>query len=147
MALGTFDISTILDNSKRGKELSARLADVGRKWQEQIEAAERNLATARKHAAATTADSPAEVRFRSSHEVAEANRELDYLRQQQAADIEARRLHFRDLVAAELSPVLEQIATDRDLEAILALPNPAVAFVREQCDLTNELIRRMDNPN
>lgn len=75
---------------------------------------------------------------------ARARREADFRKNEAGIEVEALRRNLVESVMAQIQPLVAAITKERGLSLVLLYPNPGVAFYSPDCDITDEVLRRLD---
>lgn len=144
METAVINISRLLDESKRGKALSARLRSIAEKWQKDLGTVEQKLTHSRARLEKSGLGAPAEVTFRLQRDISILDMERRSLLERQRADIEGHREHFRAQLLDELQPILQGVCEERGLKIVMAVTGPELAFVAPDADITDVVMARLD---
>ena len=135
----------ILDQSKRGQALSERLRKLDDKYQSQLGPLQLKLEKVHGSLKDEKVQKTPETLFKLRRDQRLLEMELQSFRERAQFEIESARNHFRELLLAELQPMMKDLATSEALDAILTLPNPGIPYFNNKHDLTEGLLKRYDN--
>lgn len=145
MDIGVVDITRLLDESKRGREASAKLRGIVDKWQAQIQEIDGKLRSAQERLQKAGANATLETVFKNQRDMRIFDIELRSLQERQRLDVEANREHMRNQLLADARPVLEKLAQERGLSLVLTTNRGDVAYAADNVDITTELIAALDS--
>lgn len=144
MTIGTFDTATVLDTSKQGLALSGRLQSAAERYESEaakLQAQETELLSKLEKTPETAL---ATVFFRLERDIELLRLESGHLRERMRAEIEMSRKFYRDQLLTEVQTIVQTLASELGLTAVFACPNDAVVYADAKCDLTTQIIQRLD---
>ncbi len=144
MQVAIVNLNRLLDESKRGRALSQRLKAVLDGYNAALLEISNRIEKARQGLAKAPPNLPAESLHKLQRDLRVAELEQRHTDELRRVDIETQREQARNAVLRELDPVLSQLAAERGVSLVLAVPSREVAFAAPQIDLTEELLKRYD---
>ena len=76
--------------------------------------------------------------------ISKLRRNLQRYEEDATAELENMNRKLLQELTKELDPLLQTMAKEKELTAVLTVPNPVVAYIDEQADFTAELIEKFD---
>jgi outer membrane protein len=144
MSIGIVNLNRLLDESKRGRALSQRLKAVLDGYNSELMEISNRIEKARAGLAKAPPNMPAESLHKMQRDLRVAETEQRHRDEMRRLDVETQREQARAVVLRELDPLLAQLAAERNLTLVLAVPSREVAFAAPSIDLTEELLKRYD---
>ena len=137
-------LGRLLDESKRGKDLSESLRAMADKWKRQETELQQEISTCRQKIGQLGPEDPSEARFQLARKLRMQELEINYQQQKARLDLESRRDAARSRVLDELQPLLARLVEERGVSVVLTIPRPEVAYASPAIDLTADLLDLYD---
>ncbi|MEK7706199.1 MAG: OmpH family outer membrane protein [Myxococcota bacterium] len=135
----------ILNESQRGKALTAKLRAAADKWQQEANACQKRLQETAERQAKLGDTAAPEVAFKLRRDRSVLEMELRSLQERMRFDVDVHREFYSAQVVEALRPVLAELAKERQLGLILPIDgHNDASYVHSDHDLTAEVIRRFD---
>lgn len=144
MEIGVVDTGRVLNESKHGKAVGARLQQLGERWQQQIALAEQRLDDAQGRMGKLNQQSAPNQVFKAQHEVRMLELSLRHLQEQAQADLEGHSEYWQAALSQALTGELEKVGKAKNLAMVVTGPNAQVPFVAQTIDVTAAVVASFD---
>ena len=143
MRIGVVNSTRLLDESARGKELSAKLQAIAGKWLREVQAVEKSVTDLREKISRSDATTTEEVRFRLRRDLRLSELELRHKQECGQLEVEATREHYREQLLRQAQLAAEKIATESGIDVVLDSVRSGLLHAAPATDLTDAVLGRL----
>ena len=141
--IGVVDIAKVLDESKLGMRLSKKLEASAMRWQQRGEELKKKHEQASAALQKAAPQDPNRQRFKRDLQLLEM--QLRTSQEQMRYDLETQREEFRATLLQQTKPIIDELSKTKNFSLVLTVPNPMVAYVSDENNITHTVLERLDN--
>jgi outer membrane protein len=142
--IGAINLSYVARTSKAGKAALARIEDVGRQRNAEVEIKaadlQRKQAELQKSAIGMTERSRADLQ----RTFEKARLDFDRLQQDAQKEIQDMQAQFDADFRAQLAPVIDEVSKEKGLQFVFGLEQAAIVWWSPAVDISEEVVKRLD---
>jgi outer membrane protein len=142
--IGAINLSYVARTSKAGKAALARIEDVGRQRNAEVEIKaadlQRKQAELQKTAIGMTERSRADLQ----RTFEKARLDFDRLQQDAQKEIQDMQAQFEVDLRAQLAPVIDEVSKEKGLQFVFGLEQAAIVWWSPAVDISDEVVKRLD---
>ena len=143
MNIAFVNMAKVLDQSKPGKALGAKLRTVAERWHKQVTDIEKKLAQTQQRAQKSAGVATLDSLFNIQREQRLFEIELSSLRDRSRVDLEMHREFFRRQLFEQCQKVCDAVAKERQLDAIVAIDETSAPYLGAKADLTEVILEAL----
>jgi outer membrane protein len=134
----------IAQNSTEGKAASAKIEDLQKKKQAELQDKNKSLQAAQQKLSASGTVINDSARAQLEKEIERQQREIQFAQQNAQAEVQDLTQELQEQFRLRLVPILNQIGEERGLHFILSAGDAGFIYANPGLDLTQEVIKRLD---
>lgn len=140
--IGVINAQKVIQETKKGKEITAKLEKIGQGKQQQVEALREEIKKLEKDVVSPALND--QTREKKNLELEKKRTELRRFIEDAQRDMQQKSANELNILRQDIMPVIERIGKQNGFSLILDLTTSGIAYYDSAIDVTNEVIAEYD---